>query len=148
MSATVSARARRAWRLIRVRLARRPRALARSWRSSLQLRVIATTLAIGLATLAGLGVYLSDRIRNGLFTQRVNQVLAESARGTQQAQATFDSSTATTSTEVQQLINDVVLALSSGGSGDREVFMLRAPGQAMPVLVIPMASDSTKVIVA
>lgn len=139
------ARARRAWRLIRVRLARRPRALARSWRSSLQLRVIATTLAIGLATLAGLGVYLSDRIRNGLFTQRVNQVLAESARGTQQAQATFDSSTATTSTEVQQLINDVVLALSSGGSGDREVFMLRAPGQAMPVLVIPMASDSSLV---
>ena len=145
MSATVSARARRAWRLIRVRLARRPRALARSWRSSLQLRVIATTLAIGLATLAGLGVYLSDRIRNGLFTPRVDQVLEESARGTQQAQATFDSSTATTSTEVQQLINDVVLALSSGGSGDREVFMLRAPGQAMPVLVIPMASDSTLV---
>ncbi|MGV8977964.1 MAG: MtrAB system histidine kinase MtrB [Cellulomonas sp.] len=141
----VSARARRAWRLIRVRLARRPRALARSWRSSLQLRVIATTLAIGLATLAGLGVYLSDRIRNGLFTQRVDQVLDESARGTQQAQATFDSSTATTSTEVQQLINDVVLALSSGGSGDREVFMLRAPGQAMPVLVIPMASDSSLV---
>ncbi|HEY5554098.1 MAG TPA: MtrAB system histidine kinase MtrB [Cellulomonas sp.] len=145
MSATVSARARRAWRLIRVRLARRPRAFARSWRSSLQLRVIATTLAIGLATLAGLGVYLSDRIRNGLFTQRVDQVLEESARGTQQAQATFDSSTATTSTEVQQLVNDVVLALSSGGSGGREVFMLRAPGQAMPVLVIPMASDSSLV---
>ena len=62
----------------------------------MQLRVIATTLAIGLATLAGLGVYLSDRIRNGLFTQRVDQVLEESARGTQQAQATFDSSTATT----------------------------------------------------
>jgi len=141
----VSPRARRAWRLIRVRLARRPRALARSWRSSLQLRVIATTLAIGLATLAGLGMYLSDRISNGLFTQRVDQVLEESARGTQQAQATFDSSTATTSTEVQQLINDVVLALSSGGSGDREVFMLRAPGQAMPVLVIPMASDSSLV---
>jgi two-component system sensor histidine kinase MtrB len=145
VSATVSARARRAWRLIRVRLARRPRAFARSWRSSLQLRVIATTLAIGLATLAGLGVYLSDRIRNGLFTQRVDQVLEESARGTQQAQATFDSSTATTSTEVQQLVNDVVLALSSGGSGGREVFMLRAPGQAMPVLVIPMASDSSLV---
>ncbi|HEX7804646.1 MAG TPA: HAMP domain-containing sensor histidine kinase, partial [Cellulomonas sp.] len=141
----MSARARRAWRLLRVRLTRRPRAFARSWRSSLQLRVIATTLAIGLATLAGLGVYLSDRIRNGLFTQRVDQVLEESARGTQQAQATFDSSTATTSTEVQQLINDVVLALSSGGSGDREVFMLRAPGQAMPVLVIPMASDSSLV---
>ena len=96
MSAKLAARARRAWRLIRVRLARRPRAFARSWRSSLQVRVIATTLAIGLATLAVLGVYLSDRMRNGLFTQRVDQVLEESARGTQQAQATFDSSTATT----------------------------------------------------
>ena len=145
MSGTAAARVRRAGRVTRVRLPRHPRELAHAWRSSLQLRVIATTLAIGLVTLAALGGSLSDRIRDGLFTERINQVLDESARSTQQAQDTFDSSTATTSTEVQQRINDVVLALRSGGSGNREVFMLRAPGQAMPVLVTPMASDASLV---
>ena len=130
---------------MRVWLARRPRAFALAWRSSLQLRVIASTLAIGLVTLAALGGYLSTRVRDGLVTQRIDQVLDESARSTQQAQFLFDASPATTSTEVQQLINGVVLALRSGGSGDREVFMLRAPGQAMPVLVTPMASDASLV---
>jgi two-component system sensor histidine kinase MtrB len=138
-------RLRGAWRRTRVRIARRPRELVHAWRSSLQLRVIATTLAIGLVTLAVLGGYLSNRIRDGLFTERIGQVLDESARSGQQAQDTFDSSTATTQTEVQQLINDVVLGLRSSGSGDREVFMLRAPGQAMPVLVTPMASDASLV---
>ena len=86
-------------------------------------------MAIGLVALAVIGVYVSHRMRDGLFTARVDQVLEESARSTLAAQATFDASTATSGTDVQRLLHDVALAQRAGGSGEREVFLLRAPGQ-------------------
>lgn len=136
-------RARRALRLARLRLTRRERALAGAWRTSLQVRVVATTLAIGLLALVGLGAYLSDRIQAGVFSQRMQQVLEESARSTQQAQTRFGSSTASTGSEVQQLLNDVVYALTASGSGEREVFLLRAPGQGTASLLVTAgASDA------
>jgi len=133
------------WRLFRVRATRRSRTLARAWSSSLQVRVIATTLAIGLVALATLGAYLSERIRDGLFSERVDQVLAESARSTRQTQDAFSASTAKTGGVVQAQINDIVHALRSGASGDRQVFMLRAPGQTQVVSVNPVASDPSLV---
>lgn len=138
-------RAARAWRLASVRSARRLRRLARAWRTSLQVRVITWTLAAGLLALAVLGGYLSVSVRDGLFTQRVDQVLAESARSTSQAQETFDASTATTAPEVQVLLNDMVRALRSGGSGEREVFILRTRGQQQPILVTGASTDSNLV---
>lgn len=136
-------RARRALRLARLRLTRRERALAGAWRESLQVRVVVTTLAIGLVALAGLGAYLSDRIQDGLFAQRMEQILRESARGTQQAQGSFTGSTASTGSEVQQLLIDVAEVLSTGGSEQREVFLLRAPGQAVASqLVSSRATDA------
>ena len=143
--AGAGARAGRAWRLATVRSASRARRLSRAWRGSLQARVITLTLAVGLAALAVLGGYLSVSVRDGLFTQRVDQVLAESARGTAQAQETFDASTATTAPEVQQLLYDMVRALQSGGSGEREVFVLRTRGQQQPILVTAGATDSALV---
>ncbi|HWJ84243.1 MAG TPA: MtrAB system histidine kinase MtrB [Cellulomonas sp.] len=133
------------WRLVRARVARRVRWGGHAWRSSLQVRVLTTTTAIGLATLAVVGLYVGERMRDGLFDGRVEQVLEESARSTQQAQATFDSSTATQGPEVARLLTDVVTAQSSGGSGEREVFLLRAPGQSSPVSVGAAASDPSLV---
>jgi len=121
---------RRAWRLTRLRAIGAGRALSLAWRSSLQVRVVTTTLAIGLVALALVGATLTQQMRDGLFIERVDLVLDESARATLQAQETFDASTATSITEVQQQLNDVVRALRSGGSGDREVLLTRAPGQA------------------
>jgi two-component system, OmpR family, sensor histidine kinase MtrB len=112
------------------------------WRASLQLRVITSTLAIGLIVLIALGAFLSDRIRSGIFDQRVTQILGESARSTQQAQRTFDSSTAGTEPDVQELLNDMARALQSGGSGDREVFLLPSPGNHAPIVVNTVVSAS------
>jgi two-component system, OmpR family, sensor histidine kinase MtrB len=106
-------------------------------------RVIGSTLVIGLLALVVLGGYLSITVRDGLFTQRVDQVLSESARAAAQAQKTFDASTATTAPEVQNLLNDMVGALRSGGSGEREVFMLRTQGQQQAILVTSASTDST-----
>jgi two-component system sensor histidine kinase MtrB len=132
----------RTWRLTLARVRRSTRRLTHRWRASLQLRVISSTLAVGLVVLAALGGYLSDRTRDVLFQQRVAQVLAESARSTQQAQATFDSSTAVTGPEVQQLLNDMLRALQAGGSGNREVFLLRSSTESPPIVVNTVVSAS------
>ncbi|WP_051682001.1 MtrAB system histidine kinase MtrB [Cellulomonas sp. HZM] len=133
------------WRLVRARSARRVRSLGHAWRSSLQRRVIATTTVIGLLTLAVVGAYVVERMRDGLFDGRVEQILEESARSTQQAQATLDLSTATTGPEVTTLLTDVARAQVTGGSGRREVFLLRAPGQSSPVSVGAAATDPSLV---
>lgn len=131
------------WRLLRARTLRRVRSWPRAWRRSLQFRVIASTLAIGLLALAGVGGYVGERMREGLFNARRDQVLGESARSTRQAQDTFDSATATTGTEVRRLLRDVVAAQRTGTSGEREVFLLRAPGQTSPVAGGAAASDGS-----
>jgi two-component system sensor histidine kinase MtrB len=138
-------RAARAWRLATVRTGSRARRLARSWRGSLQAKVITWTLAAGMVALVVVGGYLSVSVRDGLFDARVDQVLRESARAASQAQETFDASTATTAPEVQQLLNDLGLALRSGGSGEREVFILRTRGQQQPILVTSAVTDSNLV---
>lgn len=138
-------RASGAWRLLRAKVARRLRLWGHAWRSSLQVRVITTTLAIGLVALLAVGGYVGERTRDGLFSGRVEQLLEESARSTRQAQDTFDSSTATTPIEVQRLLSVVASAQSTGGSGEREVFLLRAPDQTSPVSGPAAASDASLV---
>lgn len=131
-----------AWRLLRARSRRRARSWTRAWRSSLQVRVITSTLAIGLVALTLIGAYVSARTAADLFDDRLQQVLQESARSTQQAQTTFDSSTATTGPDVQRLKRDVANAQATGGSGRREVFLLRAPGQQGGDMFIPGAASN------
>ncbi|MDQ0373280.1 MtrAB system histidine kinase MtrB [Cellulomonas humilata] len=130
-----------AWRLVRARSRRRARSWTRAWRSSLQIRVITSTMAIGLVALTLVGAYVSGRMADGLFNARLDQVLQESARSTLQAQKTFDSSTATTGTDVQRLKGDVAEAQRTGGSDRREVFLLRAPGQQGGDMFIPGAAS-------
>nr|WP_246280322.1 MtrAB system histidine kinase MtrB [Cellulomonas humilata] len=127
--------------MLRARSRRRLRAWSRVWRSSLQVRVITSTLAIGLVALTLVGVYVSSRMADGLFNARLEQVLQESARSTLQAQATFDASTATSGTDVQRLRQDVAEAQRTGGSDRREVFVLRAPGQRGGSTNVPGAAS-------
>ena len=110
------------------------------WRASLQVRVVSSTLVVGLIAVGVLGGYLSDRIRDGLTEQRVTQILVDSARSTRQTQATFDESIAATAPAVEGLVQDLVEALATGGSDQREVFLWRAPGQPQPS-VSDLSSD-------
>jgi len=98
-------------------------------RSSLRVRVLLTTFLVALLGVAVLGGYLSDRIRDGLFEQRVDQALEESALATKSAQATFSASPAVTGPEIQKVFFDLLPTLRAVGSGEKEVFLLRAPGQ-------------------
>ncbi len=105
------------------------------WRSSLQVRVITSTLVVGTAALLVLGVYLSDRIRDGLFDRRVAQLLEESARSTRSAQTNLTTGTVPTAAEVQQLFYVLVSALKVGGSGEPDVFLRRSPADSPPLLI-------------
>lgn len=129
------------WRLMRARALRRVRAWPRAWRGSLQVRVIASTLAIGLVALACVGLYVGEGMRDGLFNARRDQVLAESARSTRYAQEMFDASNAQLGPDVRRLLRDVVATQRTSSSGEREVFLLRSPGQTSPVTGGAAASE-------
>jgi len=127
-------RVRRTLLLTRWRTVQAARAVVYHWRASLQVRVITSTLVVGITALVVLGGYLSDRIRDGLFDQRVQQLLEESARSTQGAQENLSASSVPTEAEVQALFYALIRALKASGSGEPEVWLRRSPGD-VPVLV-------------
>ncbi|MBD9698963.1 HAMP domain-containing histidine kinase [Flavimobilis sp. GY10621] len=123
------------------------------WRRSIQVKVVSTALVVGTVLLLVLGGYLSGSIRDGVFDQRLEEVLLDSARTAQQAQLTFDTSTAATSTQVQLLLNDMLPKLRSSGTSSREVVLLRTEAaQVAPSIVdittaqslIPLISDELR----
>ncbi|HEY0120128.1 MAG TPA: MtrAB system histidine kinase MtrB [Cellulomonas sp.] len=130
------------WRLVRARSLRRAGRAVRWWRSSLQVRVLTSTLLIGLAALALVFLYVGQRTAAGLFDERLDQVLDESARSTAQARDTFTQSTAYTGAEAQLLLQDVTTAQRTGGSSSRDVFLLPAPGQQTTVSVGSAVTDT------
>lgn len=115
--------------------------LVRRWRSSMQLQIVSTALVVSLVSMAALGGYLTGSIRDGLFTQRLDQLLVESARSTEQAQASFDAAPSNSAPQVQQLLNDMMLKLRSSGSGSREVFLWRPENSLAPISVIDLSTE-------
>ncbi|MCV2394145.1 MtrAB system histidine kinase MtrB [Actinotalea sp. M2MS4P-6] len=135
MSGAVRAgRFRRTLRLGRLRTARFLSSAVYRWRASLQIRVITSTLVAGTVALLVLGGYLSGWIRDGLFEERLDQLLEESARATQQAQSNLSATSTSTPAEISALLSDLVRALQVSGSGQPEVFLRRVPGDS-PILV-------------
>ncbi|PPK97819.1 two-component system sensor histidine kinase MtrB [Kineococcus xinjiangensis] len=121
------------------------RALAHSWRSSLQLRVVLLTTALCLAVIGGVGSFLLDGIGDGLVAERQFAAMADAARGTGEAQARFDAFSAAGTAEaeqpaaLEQLAADVVAALEGTGPDRvRRVLLLRAgdPGAGDPARVV------------
>jgi len=102
------------------------RAIARPFRASVQFRVMFTAISIGLVALIALSAGLSLSIRDGLFSQRVDEILSESERSVSQAQTILNSSTASTATQVQSTLNDLLRSLQSSGTSGREVFLWRS----------------------
>jgi two-component system sensor histidine kinase MtrB len=120
------------------------RSLARRWRSSMQVRVVTSALALGIVAVAVLGIYLSFSIRDGLFEQRVDQIESENAALTQQVRTTLAGSPATSPGDQQSLLRDVILSLSAGGSSAQDYFLRQAPDQGLP-LVDPASSRTLAV---
>ena len=108
-------------------LARRP---LRVWRSSVSLRVVATTLALSLVVAGLVGWLLLGRITSGLLDAKERASVAEATRGASQAQRQLDAANTGAQTQsAGDLVTNVIGQLQSGSSGLYEVFMLSSSGR-------------------
>lgn len=114
-----------------------------AWRSSLRLRVVSVTVVVGMIVLFLLAVALSTQVRDGLFEERRDQVLADAALRADSAQRRFDASTANSTQEVQQLANDTVRSLQETAGGTAAVVLLRSEESDGPIHIVPTATDTT-----
>ena len=112
------------------------------WRSSLQFRVIGSTMLLGLIVVLLLGTYLYQRIADGLVTDRILTARAEATSQASAAQARFDSAGRTDAVSLTQLAFDVVGQLASPGADQsREVILTRAKNNAGPASVPTVLSS-------
>src|SRR5450756_1690754 len=114
-------------RVTRSALRTAARGLLHLWRASLQFRVIASTMLLGLIVVLMLGSYLYQRIADGLVNDRILSARAEATSQARAAQSRFDSAGRTDAVSLTQLAYDVVGQLSSPGADQsREMILTRA----------------------
>jgi two-component system, OmpR family, sensor histidine kinase MtrB len=119
------------------------RRLLHRWRASLQLRVIVSTMLLGLIVVLMLGSYLYQRIADGLVNDRILTAQAEATLQTRAAQSRFDSAGRMDAVSLTQLAFDVVGQLSSPGADQsREVILTRAKDNTGPASVPTVLSSA------
>ena len=104
-----------------------PRWVRRIWRSSLLLRVTATTLALSILVMAALGFSLLSRVTSGLLEAKDRASVGEAAAGLSEAQRVLDAAnTGTTTPSPARLVDSVVttLAARAGSPGQFDVLLL------------------------
>ncbi|GAA4724375.1 two-component system, OmpR family, sensor histidine kinase MtrB [Promicromonospora umidemergens] len=132
-------------RVVAVRSARRGVA---QWRSSLQLRVVTTALAIGFAAIAVLGLYLSTSVRDGIYEQRLAAIDGEAAALTAQVAQNFSETPTTSDGELQQLLLDTIATLgATSGSTAEEYFLLQEEGGTAQVADVASRADLTDLLI-
>ncbi len=94
------------------------RAARARWRRSLQLRVVAATVALGLIVIVVVGQLVLKRISDGLVQARVESATAESAQLLRQARDAYDNKAFTDEQSFSIFLNDLVAVLQ--GSADRQ----------------------------
>lgn len=109
--------------------------LARTWRSSLQLRTIAITVVLSGLAVTVIGGYMAVVIGDNLFASRREQVQAEHVRAALLAQDYFDNALAAdeaTQVDLDMLSVDVQerILSSTTSPGSTALAMVRVPGQS------------------
>ena len=103
-------------------------ALRRRWRRSLQLRIVATTLAATLVVIAFVGAFVLNRVTNGLLGAQRRAALATAKSGYEFAQADLRTlADATDPVSVDERYSLLVrqLATRGGQAGSYDVVLLR-----------------------
>jgi two-component system sensor histidine kinase MtrB len=114
------------------------RSLARAWRTSLQFRVVSTTMLLGLLVVLLLGSYLYDSIATGLEEDRIATASVEAQRLATEAQQSFDATDSADNTaQLGLFAYDLVRQkLASPGSDPaRYVILTRAVDNTRPAVV-------------
>ncbi len=137
------------WRVAR-RTARRWGArVVSAWRRSIQLRVVAITMAFGLIAVTAVAVFLAEEISQRLFESRQRQAELEAAQGLDDFRAQLKGLPANTPAEVQRFLNDAVPSLEETGAGSaRSVVLLRSPNNDSDVAVFELAGVAKELVPA
>ncbi|UJH71418.1 hypothetical protein [Ornithinimicrobium sp. INDO-MA30-4] len=118
------------------------RALAgvrRWWRSSLRVRVITSTLVVGVFLASAIGAVLYQRIAEGLVVQAVNNAQADAASRVQRAQDLFNSTDRLDNLSLSSAAVENITDVAPGGAGDgRSVVLARAIDSDRDTLIAPV----------
>lgn len=108
-------------------LVRAIRWLRRVWSRSLQLRVVAATVSLGLVVVGTVAVVIADQIRDQLFAARKSEILADAQKTKEGFEADLQGMTADTEPAAQQFLRDWVYNLQTSTPGSqRRVILLRS----------------------
>jgi two-component system sensor histidine kinase MtrB len=97
-------------------------AVRHRWRSSLYLRVVATTLALSLVVVVVLGQILVGRITSGLLDARQRASLVEARAGLNQAEALIAASDQADPDTAPQLVQQVFVQMANRGAGTPRLY--------------------------
>jgi len=116
----------------------------RRWRQSLQLRVVTTTMLLGLFVVSVLGGVLHEQIASGLESDRVATAEYESLNLAGQAQNQWDNSTSTSVDELDQAARDIMgkILTEPGPQPSRYVIMNRSAGNDSDVVLANLTSGA------
>ena len=111
------------------------RRLFSPWRRSLQLRVVTSTVALGVLGVSLIGAYLFQQVADGLTEDRVQTARLEAQVLAARAQSNFDSSAASADTaEFNNVAGDVVASIAPPPNDlSRYVVFMRAAGNTSAV---------------
>ncbi|GAA1689612.1 two-component system sensor histidine kinase MtrB [Microcella alkalica] len=105
----------------------------RLWRTSLQLRTVAITVALSTVAVTIISGYMSLSIATNLYEARKQQVLAEARQATASAQQLFDSSVTQTGTidlETANSTAQTTIRAATSNPGGTQYAILRSEGQS------------------
>ncbi|QIM21409.1 HAMP domain-containing histidine kinase [Phycicoccus sp. HDW14] len=117
----------------------------RRWRQSLRLRVVATTMLLGLVVVTVLGSVLHAQIAGGLERSRVQSAQYEALSLTAQAQNQWDASRATSSEELTRAAGEIMTKFLSAPGPDpsRYVVMARSAANDSDIAIGTLSSVSS-----
>ncbi len=117
--------------------------LRRRWRQSLRLRVVTTTMLLGLAVVTVLGSVLHAQIAGGLERSRVQNSQYEALALTAQAQTQWTGSTSASVDELNQAAREIMGGILSAPGPDpsRYVVMSRSAGNESDLVLASVTSN-------
>jgi two-component system sensor histidine kinase MtrB len=121
------------------------RLLVRTWRTSLQFRVVITTMLLGLVVVTLLGSYLYRSISAGMEQDRIARATVEASQLASEAQRQFDATDSTESAaQLGLFASDLVRQklASTAGDASRFVVLTRATGNDSAIVVPTVLSGA------
>jgi two-component system sensor histidine kinase MtrB len=122
------------------------RKIRRRWSRSMRLRVVATTMLLGLLVVLVVGTFLSFRIQAGLIESRQESAMIEAERLTDKAIKLCEASDYTEADGQDTFVNGLIAQLEGpAGPEYRGVVLLRAMRSTEPSVLRPRSSQGVEV---